>query len=486
VLRPLDFVLYDQSIRLLKGNVPWRVDEELLLLEAMEANGMGNWTDVAEQLGGHRSAEECARHYREIFLEPWLKNEKPEPIERKEMEASREILKQLHKTDGFKRAKIESEPLDAVLPSQPATHEIAGFMPLREEFEVEPENEAELLIKDLQFDEASADQDMKQAMLAIYSGVLDRRHARHAFVLRHALTEFKKHQAHDRARSRDERDLYGQLKPLARFLLPTDFQKLLEGLSREEELRRQIAHLQDLRRHGLRSFDEVAAFEGDRKQLELFLKSGNIQSATPSTFKPAQPVAVTLTQAALQKTSAVMAPVREPFPVPGPSSASEGGSQSQSQLHFQTHLQSQSPQLKLKIAEPSAIEAASPIAAAIPALSAPTPPMLSPAPVLHQPSPLSLGPASSGGRKASTPLNIAHSEGVDLLSDKERHLCSILRLYPRLYLQIKDTLVREYLKQGGLKRAQARAAVKIDVNKTSKLYDFFVAAGWIKPPASGE
>lgn len=89
-------------------------------------------------------------------------------------------------------------------------------------------------------------------------------------------------------------------------------------------------------------------------------------------------------------------------------------------------------------------------------------------------------------RKASNPLNIMNSDGVELLSDKEKHICSILRLYPRLYLNIKDTLIREYIRNGGLKRAQARAAVKIDVNKTSRLYDFFISAGWIKPPASGE
>lgn len=90
------------------------------------------------------------------------------------------------------------------------------------------------------------------------------------------------------------------------------------------------------------------------------------------------------------------------------------------------------------------------------------------------------------GRKASAPLNISNAEGIDLLSEKERQICSLLRLYPRLYLTIKDTLIREHLKYGGLKRAQARAAIKIDVNKTSKLYDFFSSAGWIRPPASGE
>lgn len=89
---------------------------------------------------------------------------------------------------------------------------------------------------------------------------------------------------------------------------------------------------------------------------------------------------------------------------------------------------------------------------------------------------------SGVSRKASNPLNITHADGIELLSEKEREVCSLLRLYPRVYLHIKDVLIREYLNHGGLRRSQARAAIKIDVNKTSRLYDFFVGAGWIKPP----
>lgn len=97
--------------------------------------------------------------------------------------------------------------------------------------------------------------------------------------------------------------------------------------------------------------------------------------------------------------------------------------------------------------------------------------------------PSSSQPNGSQGRKASAPLNISHADGIEMLTEKERELCSILRLYPRVYLHIKDTLIKEYLQHGGLKRAQARSIVKIDVNKTSRLYDFFVSAGWIKAPA---
>jgi len=46
---------------------------------------------------------------------------------------------------------------------------------------------------------------------------------------------------------------------------------------------------------------------------------------------------------------------------------------------------------------------------------------------------------------------------------------------------IKETLVREYARRGGkLRRREARDLVKIDVNKTSRVWDFLVQSGYLK------
>ena len=84
-------------------------------------------------------------------------------------------------------------------------------------------------------------------------------------------------------------------------------------------------------------------------------------------------------------------------------------------------------------------------------------------------------------RKVGAPLDISNEEGLELLSNAEKELSSLLRLVPKVYLGIKEILLKEYAKNGFLKRAQARSLIKIDVNKTSRIYDFFVSAGWVKP-----
>uniref|UniRef100_A0A7S4MA68 Transcriptional adapter n=1 Tax=Vannella robusta TaxID=1487602 RepID=A0A7S4MA68_9EUKA len=76
-------------------------------------------------------------------------------------------------------------------------------------------------------------------------------------------------------------------------------------------------------------------------------------------------------------------------------------------------------------------------------------------------------------------VDISNAPGYDLLSLGERQLCESLYLYPSQYMIIKDALVKEYLKTGNLQKSTARFLVKIDVNKTSQVFDFLEQAGWI-------
>jgi transcriptional adapter 2-alpha len=81
----------------------------------------------------------------------------------------------------------------------------------------------------------------------------------------------------------------------------------------------------------------------------------------------------------------------------------------------------------------------------------------------------------------AAPLNLANSPSLHLLTPAEQTLCSQLRILPKPYLAIKETLVREYARRGGkLRRREARDLVKIDVNKTSRVWDFLVQAGFLK------
>src|SRR5436305_13510546 len=75
-------------------------------------------------------------------------------------------------------------------------------------------------------------------------------------------------------------------------------------------------------------------------------------------------------------------------------------------------------------------------------------------------------------RKPPNPLNISQAADLHLLSLSEQTLCSSLRILPKSYLVIKETLFRELLRSGGtLRKRQARELIKIDVNKTARIFE---------------
>ncbi|KAK2161818.1 hypothetical protein LSH36_109g05045 [Paralvinella palmiformis] len=82
-------------------------------------------------------------------------------------------------------------------------------------------------------------------------------------------------------------------------------------------------------------------------------------------------------------------------------------------------------------------------------------------------------------RRPIIPLDIVGLPGYDKLTSKERELCSTVRLVPESYLEFRKILMEECHKLGHLRLAQARCMIKIDVNKTRKIYDFLVEEGLI-------
>lgn len=86
----------------------------------------------------------------------------------------------------------------------------------------------------------------------------------------------------------------------------------------------------------------------------------------------------------------------------------------------------------------------------------------------------------------AAPLNLASAASLHLLTAAEQELCSTLRILPKPYLLIKETLIREYARRNGnLRRREARGLIKIDVNKTSKVWDLLVEMGCFENNGAG-
>lgn len=97
-----------------------------------------------------------------------------------------------------------------------------------------------------------------------------------------------------------------------------------------------------------------------------------------------------------------------------------------------------------------------------------------------------MGPVlDADGIHTAAPLNLANADSLHLLTPTEQILCSQLRILPKPFLVVKETLVSEYARRGGnLKRRDARELVKIDVKKTSVIWDYLESVGLLVAPNS--
>ncbi|XP_077298084.1 transcriptional adapter 2A [Arctopsyche grandis] len=86
-------------------------------------------------------------------------------------------------------------------------------------------------------------------------------------------------------------------------------------------------------------------------------------------------------------------------------------------------------------------------------------------------------------KRLITPLEIVGLPDYEKLTDKEREFCSRIRLPPSNFLEYREILANESEKRGSLRLCDARKLMKIDVNKTRKLYDLLITEGIVKKPA---
>ena len=70
------------------------------------------------------------------------------------------------------------------------------------------------------------------------------------------------------------------------------------------------------------------------------------------------------------------------------------------------------------------------------------------------------------GRRGAAPLDVLGLPGSERLSREERELSSQLRLPPHTFARLREALVEESARRGGLLLAEARPLCRIDVNKT--------------------
>lgn len=440
----LNFPLYESE---------WTAEEELLLIEGLELYGMGNWEQVAEHINTTKTKKDCLNHYINVFV-----NSPTWPLpDNSENEFDRHKQRKLF---DFEQVQKKPPPLKPGKPlqSHPHLHEISGFMPARGEFDAEFENEAETHVKELTFDEneTKEERDIKLALLEIYNSILERRGQRKKFTFDRKLTNFKTMASLDKKLDKPTKDLITKYRVFAKMMRKEDWDELMGDLMKESSIRQRISQLQEMRRNGVTTREQEAVYWDAKKQrsdalLLLMSRERSMSMSTSSSLGFGMGATTT-------------------------------GATTSHTVGSGNHLLANAVSLFNMESSSSPSRGMTPGVAGTPGVGITAAKGISSSTSNKQPTSANVNAITQPLRKITTPINVSEADGVSLLTPLEQTLCSNLRILPRPYLVIKETVLREAARLGGvMKRRQARELIKIDVNKTSRIYDFFVEMGWVLP-----
>ncbi|KAK2464163.1 hypothetical protein APHAL10511_003620 [Amanita phalloides] len=475
----------------------WGADEELLLLTGIASHGLGNWKKIAELIGT-RTKEEVEEHYNSVYVESpdW-------PFPRMDLTFN------IDPEDFQDRKRRRIMSMNAVPPappkttptSTPAIHEIAGFLPGRLEFEHELDNEAEDLVKDLEFgvcleyggDQIIEDPDDPDVRARLKweeerKGGTARAHSTKSLpngtvngINGHHRT--KSNGSVDRAQTEDVAMSNGNTSAEEdngdEVTQPPPFETqdsvafkltLLEMYSQRVEKRMEAKGLMFNR--GLIEYKKMQAADKkrpreDREIIHRLRPFAKLQTAEDYEAFSSDLLYESMLRRKIQELQHYR---RLGLSTPADIEKYESDlakRTQQTKAGNRDYLQARTSGRQSSGPDPRRSSLASFAGDGEDRRSRErdTPGSTTGVPV----------------RRPPAPLNLANSPSLHLLTPPEQTLCSQLRILPKPYLVIKETLVREYARRGGkLRRREARDLVKIDVNKTSRVWDFLVQAGYLK------
>lgn len=306
----------------------WNADEEMLLLEGIEMYGMGNWAEVGEHVGT-KTKEACVDHFKDAYLEsPYFplpdmthvmgKNRKELLAMAKENFAdkkgvssldevvpkdesfspSRVKVEDTHKiglsggrltsvsNEGIKKpssktqikdqnepVKLEARNFGGKKPKSlkddgSSLMKLSGYIPKRQEFDPEYDNDAEQLLADMEFkeNETEEERELKLRVLRIYSKRLDERKRRKDFILERNLLQPSEFQ---NSLSPEEKDICRRYDAIMRFLSKEEHEELLKTVVSEHRYVKRIQELKEARAAGCRSSAEVDRYLERKRRREV-------------------------------------------------------------------------------------------------------------------------------------------------------------------------------------------------------------------------
>ncbi|XP_029382550.1 transcriptional adapter 2-beta isoform X2 [Echeneis naucrates] len=247
----------------------WTSREEQSLLDAIEQYGFGNWEDMAAHVGASRTPQEVMEHYVTMYIHGNLgKACIPDSIPNR-------VTDHTCPSGGPLSPSLTTPlpPLDISLAEQ----QQLGYMPLRDDYEIEYDQDAEKLISGLSvnYDDEDVEIEMKRAHVDMYVRKLRERQRRKNIARDYNLVPVflgrdkkDKEKAPKRKITKEEKEQRVRLRVLCQFMAHREFEDFFENIHKERVLRAKVRELQRYRRNGITRLEESAEYEAARHKRE--------------------------------------------------------------------------------------------------------------------------------------------------------------------------------------------------------------------------
>lgn len=256
----------DHDYRLLDNNTfplissGWSADEELLLLDAIEQHGLGNWDDISDHVGT-KLGPDVQFHFEDVFLR---KN-----IGKVTLPRSSSSIVDHSLQNGLLSPSLTTplEPIDLPVSEQ----QELGYMPHRDDFEREYENEGESLVRALvcNKDDDEIEKALQLSHADMYWRVLKER-TRWKGIARQFGLIASKHKISSSRRKlcREDRDFRDKIRCFAQFCSFQQWDDLVNSRVKERETKQRIKELYRYRRAGIKKLAACEEYEELKQQRE--------------------------------------------------------------------------------------------------------------------------------------------------------------------------------------------------------------------------
>lgn len=242
-----------------RGKGAWAAREEIRLLDAIEQYGFGNWEDISKHIET-KSAEDAKEEYVEKFVNGTIGRHTWIPAQ-----SQRPLLMDHTSEDA---GPLGSSALQRLPPLDITTEEAAqlGYMPNRDSFEREYDPTAEQLISTLSLnnDDTECDYLLKMAHVDLYTRRLRDRVRRKRLVRDYQLVAnffHNRNYSQFPGMTKEQKEFRDRLRVFAQFYTANEYERLLNSLERENELRLRLSELSRYRYNGLTKIAECRHFE---------------------------------------------------------------------------------------------------------------------------------------------------------------------------------------------------------------------------------